>query len=104
LVVSGGVNVALGAVERRLLEHPALSQVAVVAVPDPTWGALVVAHVVPRDRAAAAPGRAELRDFVAAGLPRPWAPREIVVRAGLPLLESGKVDRLALLRESRERG
>jgi O-succinylbenzoic acid--CoA ligase len=40
-----------------------------------------------------------VRDFVAAEHPRSWAPREVVVRATLPMLASGKVDRVALTRE-----
>ncbi|MCL8253337.1 hypothetical protein AERO_18315 [Aeromicrobium fastidiosum] len=40
-----------------------------------------------------------VRDGVeASGLPRTWAPREIVPIAALPLLPGGKVDRVALRR------
>jgi O-succinylbenzoic acid--CoA ligase len=40
-----------------------------------------------------------VRDAVeAAGLPRTWAPRQLLELDGLPLLDGGKVDRLMLRR------
>jgi o-succinylbenzoate---CoA ligase len=92
VVVSGGVNVGLGAVEHRVREHPQVKDAAVVGVDDPEWGTRVVAFAV-TDRS---PGLEALRDFVAERLPRAWAPRELVVVPALPLMESGKVDRRRL--------
>jgi O-succinylbenzoic acid--CoA ligase len=44
----------------------------------------------------------ELRDGVEeAGLPRTWAPREVVLLDTLPLLPGGKLDREALRRAAR---
>ena len=95
VVISGGVNVTLTAVQARLLEHPAVTDAVVLGVPDAEWGSRVVAFVVGE------PGRDELRDFVAEVLPRTWAPREIVRLAALPMLASGKVDRQKLLEGAR---
>jgi O-succinylbenzoic acid--CoA ligase len=95
VVVSGGVNVALPAVERRIQAMAEVAQCAVVAAPDPEWGRRVVAHVVPPP-GVVAPSLASVRDFVAAVHPRSWAPRELVVEDRLPLLESGKLDRAKL--------
>ena len=92
VVVSGGVNVGLGAVEHRVREHPQVKDAAVVGMADPEWGTRVVAFAVTED----SPGLDALRDFVAERLPRTWAPRELVVVAELPLLDSGKVDRQRL--------
>ena len=92
VVVSGGVNVGLGAVEHRVREHPQVKDAGVVGVDDPEWGTRVVAFVVTDE----SPGLEALRDFVAARLPRTWAPRELVVVPALPLLDSGKVDRQRL--------
>jgi O-succinylbenzoic acid--CoA ligase len=97
VVVSGGVNVPLSAVERRILEHPEVADAAVVGAPDPEWGSIVVVVVVPAD--ARTVELAELRDFVGACFPREWCPRELVVVDRLPMLESGKVDRQALTRD-----
>ncbi len=98
VAVSGGVNVPLAAVERRLLGHAAVSQAAVVGVPDAEWGTRVVAVLVAAP-GAEPPGLPELRDFVSAHHPRAWSPRAVVFTSSLPLLASGKVDRLALQRE-----
>lgn len=95
VAVSGGVNVPLGAVEQRLADMPELAEAAVVSVPDEEWGARVVAVVVP---AGQSPGLEAVRDFVSRKHPREWAPRQLVVLDELPLLESGKVDRRAVLR------
>jgi O-succinylbenzoic acid--CoA ligase len=98
VVVSGGTNVPLGAVERRVCANPAVHDAAVIGVPDADWGTRVVAFVV------AGPGLEppttdQLRDFVSEMHPRAWAPREVVYREALPMLESGKVDRQGLLLE-----
>ena len=106
VVISGGVNITLTAVQARLLEHPGVSDAVVLGVPDPEWGSRVVAFVVGRpgggDPERDGPGldgrgRDELRDFVAEVLPRTWAPRDVVRLAALPMLASGKVDRQGLL-------
>jgi O-succinylbenzoic acid--CoA ligase len=94
VVVTGGEKVAPTAVEARLREHPAVVDVAVVGVPDPEWGQRVVAVVVLR----APLSLAGAREHVAGPLPRAAAPRELRVVGALPLLPSGKVDRVGLRR------
>ena len=96
VVVTGGVKVAPGAVEAVLARHPAVAEVAVVGAPDAEWGARVVAVVVLRDGATLT--LEDARGWVAAELPRAAAPRELRVVAALPLLASGKIDRMRLLR------
>ncbi len=91
VVVSGGVNVSLAAVEARLRAMPGLGHSAVTSRPDAEWGAEVVAVVEDGQ-----PGIDAVRDFVAAELPRTWAPRHLLVVASLPMLDSGKVDRQRL--------
>ena len=60
----------------------------------------VVAYLVPADAVCLDGLRLdEVRDAVeAAGLPRTWAPRDVVLVDSLPLLPGGKVDRQALRR------
>ncbi|MEV6410621.1 AMP-binding protein [Kribbella sp. NPDC051718] len=91
VVISGGVNVTVTAVQARLLEHPGVKDAVVLGVPDSEWGSRVVAFVVGEV------GRDELRDFVGEVLPRTWAPRQVVGLSALPMLASGKVDRQKLL-------
>lgn len=100
VVVSGGVNVPLPAVERALREVPEVHDAAVAGVPDDEWGTRVVAVVVPADATCLDGVRAErLRDALEdAGLPRAWGPRDVVLVDAVPLLPGGKVDRLAVRR------
>jgi O-succinylbenzoic acid--CoA ligase len=97
VVTSGGVNVPVGAVERVVAALPGISACAVVARPDPEWGAVVCAVVEPSaDPAAAAVTLDAVRDAVSRRHPREWAPRQLVLVDRLPLLDSGKVDRRAV--------
>jgi O-succinylbenzoic acid--CoA ligase len=95
VVVSGGLNVPLPAVERALRMVEPVGEVAVVGVDDREWGTRVVAAVVPADPLRVTGLRLdELRDVVTlGGLPRAWAPRQVVLMDELPLLPGGKVDR-----------
>jgi long-chain acyl-CoA synthetase len=49
LIITGGSNVYAVEVEAALSSHPAVRDVAVVGIPDRTWGELVVAAVVSDD-------------------------------------------------------
>jgi acyl-CoA synthetase (AMP-forming)/AMP-acid ligase II len=51
-IVTGGENVFPTEVEEVILTHPAVAEVAVIGVPDTTWGEAVAAVVVVRDGAA----------------------------------------------------
>lgn len=95
VIITGGVNVAAAAVAAALEEHPAVAAAHVHGRPDPDWGQLVVAVVVPSARGAPA-ALAELRAWVAGRLGPPAAPRGLVTVAALPLLPTGKPDRGAL--------
>lgn len=48
IYISGGENVAPAQVEQVLRRHPAVADAVVVGVPDPRWGEVGVALVVPR--------------------------------------------------------
>ncbi len=95
VVVTGGVNVPAPAVAARLREHPGVAAAEVLGAPDPEWGNRVVAFVVPARGAGAVLD--DLREWVAASYPRPWAPRQLVTLDEIPLLANGKPDRRALL-------
>ncbi|UYM03660.1 o-succinylbenzoate--CoA ligase [Solicola gregarius] len=93
VVVSGGVNVPLPAVTEALRAYDGVRDAMAIGVDDAEWGTRVVACVV----SGAGADLASLRDaLVAAGLPRTWAPRQLVPLDALPLLPNGKVDRVAL--------
>jgi fatty-acyl-CoA synthase len=84
-------------VERVLDLHPGVKQSAVIGMPDPTWGQVVKAFVVPRG---ADLSPQEVRDFCrqSGQLASFKVPREVQVVAEIPTNPSGKV----LKRELRE--
>ncbi len=90
VIVTGGENVAPARVERALLARPGVHEACAVGVPDPEWGARVVAAVVGDDLDPDA-----LRAAVAGELGRA-APRAVTVLAALPVTGIGKPDRAAL--------
>lgn len=90
LIIRGGENISAKEIEDVLAQHPAVRDVAVVAMPHPRLGEGVCAFVV------AAPGpvptTAELADFVgASGLARQKIPERFDFVEALPLTPSGKV-------------
>ncbi len=91
VVISGGENVVPAAVEAVLLEHPAVADVAVVGMPDPTWGAVPVAAVVPTPGARA--DAADLRVFARARLAAYEVPSRIVFVGAIPRTDGGKLRR-----------
>ena len=92
LIITGGENVWPVAVERVLVDHPAVAEALVVGRPDPEWGERVVATVVPRDPGAP-PSLDELREHVKARLPSYAAPRELELVDALPQTPAGKIRR-----------
>jgi long-chain acyl-CoA synthetase len=49
MLIRGGENIYPREIEEVLLSHPAVSEVAVIGVPDRVWGEEVMAVIVPRD-------------------------------------------------------
>lgn len=94
VIVTGGINVHPGEVEARLSELPEFAQVCIAGVPDPEWGHLVTAVIVPADDAVA-PDLGRIRAHLGSG---PQAPRALVSVPDLPVRDSGKVDRRAAAR------
>lgn len=100
MVKTRGYRVELGEVERALEAHDTVRQAAVVAVPDPTIGARLVAFVVPSEQP---PSTADLLRHCAACLPRHALPESLHVLEDLPLTDRGKVDRQGLVADARSR-
>lgn len=92
VIISGGVNVATGAVEEALRRHPAIDDAAVLGRPDAEWGQAVVALVVPIFGASL--DLADIRTHVSARLGAAAAPRALIIVPALPRLHSGKLDRV----------
>ncbi|MWB98081.1 AMP-binding protein [Agromyces seonyuensis] len=97
VIISGGVKVVLGEVERAVRAAAGFADAVVVRVADPVWGerpAVLAAAVDGRtDEASALATLAAAID--AAGLPTAARPTRIAFAASIPLLSSGKPDRRA---------
>ncbi|MBD0675388.1 non-ribosomal peptide synthetase [Streptomyces sp. CBMA156] len=89
-----GYRVEPGEVEGVLRRHPAVREATVRVRTAPGGDRSLVAYVVPRD--GAAPGAAELRDWLLGHLPEYLVPSGFVLLDALPLTPSGKVDPGAL--------
>jgi fatty-acyl-CoA synthase len=93
MIISGGENIYPAEVERVLLEHPSLTDVAVVGVPHPKWVETPIAIVVCEGEV---PDEAELIDFVKARIASYKKPSRIVFVNELPRNAAGKVLRRTL--------
>lgn len=94
LIISGGENVWPEPVERALRTHPQVADVAVAGTPDPEWGHVVTAYVVPAG--ALAPDLDDLRRTVREQLPAYCAPRLLHLVTAIPKTSLGKPQRAAL--------
>jgi len=96
LIITGGENVWPEAVERALLDHPAVAEVMVRGRPDPEWGQVVEAVVVP---VGPAPTLEGLRAHVKQDHPAFMAPRVLTIVDELPRTALGKLRRADPVRD-----
>jgi acyl-CoA synthetase (AMP-forming)/AMP-acid ligase II len=99
MLIVGGFNVASAEIERVLVEHPAVAQAAVVAMPDPRLGEVAAAFVVLRPAATTTP--AELAAWSRSKLANYKVPRHIEMIDALPLNASMKVLKTVLRERAR---
>jgi malonyl-CoA/methylmalonyl-CoA synthetase len=98
ILKSGGYKLSALEIEEVLREHPAVAEVAVVGLPDATWGERVVACVVARPGREAECGEDALRGFAKERLASYKVPRTVVTMAELPRNPIGKVLKPALVK------
>ncbi len=102
MYISGGSNVYPREIEEKLLTHPAIAEVAVLGVPDPTWGEVGVAVCV------LAPGAVvnerELLGWVDGKVARYKIPRRVFFWNALPKSGYGKITKKAVQAELTARG
>jgi long-chain acyl-CoA synthetase len=90
-IIRGVEHVYPAEIENLLYAHPAVSQAAVVAVPDEVMGQEVKAVVVRREDCEIA--AADLLGWLARELPEGKCPGILQFRDSLPLTETGKLAR-----------
>jgi acyl-CoA synthetase (AMP-forming)/AMP-acid ligase II len=94
MIVSGGENIYSAEVEQALMKHPAVSQVAVIGVPDQRWGEKVTAIVV------LAPGATATEETIIAHCRTLIAgykvPKTVQFVPSLPMTPTGKILKRAI--------
>jgi long-chain acyl-CoA synthetase len=96
LIISGGSNIYPREVEEVLLTAPGVAEVAVVGAPDPEWGEVVVAFVVPQKGTALQ--ASALDAHCLAQIARFKRPKRYEIVDGLPKNNYGKVLKTELRR------
>ncbi len=89
MIISGGENIYPAEVEDVLYQHPAVAECAVIGMPDPHWGEVGRAVVVPRPGVAV--DEAEVLAFLSGRIARYKIPKSVVFTETLPRTASGKV-------------
>jgi len=89
MIISGGENIYPAEVEEIIYLHPAVSEVAVIGVPDQKWGEVGRAVVVLQPGVTAA--SEEILGFLDGKLARYKIPKSVTVTDALPRTASGKV-------------
>jgi len=97
LIVTGGENVYPAELERVLLEHPGVKEVAVIGIKDKEWGERVMAVVVPRE--GEKPSEKDILAFCRERLAGYKQPRSVALVEELPKNQLGKI----LYKELRDR-
>ena len=95
IILRGGENISVKEVEDLLFEHPMVSEVAIVAMPDPVMVERACAFVVPSSL-----GTPTITDFAeflgAAGVAKQKFPERVEIVSELPKTQSGKVQKFVL--------
>jgi len=91
MILSGGENIYPIEVERVLYEHPVVREVAVVGLPDPTWGESVAAVVSLHSGQKA--DEEELRAYTRDHIARYKVPKRFLFVDDLPKSGAGKIVR-----------
>ncbi|VAH54942.1 unnamed protein product [Triticum turgidum subsp. durum] len=95
MIISGGENICSKELEEVLLQHPAVADAAVVAMPHPHWGETPCAFLVAKDKAAEV-CKDEVIAFCRERMSRFMVPGKVVVIDALPRNALGKVEKVKL--------
>ena len=102
MYISGGSNVYPRETEEKILTHPAIAEVAILGVPDRTWGEVGVAVCVLRPGAAL--GEDELLGWLAPKVARYKLPKRVFFWDELPKSGYGKITKKSVRAELEARG
>jgi fatty-acyl-CoA synthase len=94
MFISGGLNVYPAEIEKLYLEHPKVSDVAVIGVPDPKWGEVGKAFIVLREGQAMT--QREALDFCREKIANYKIPKLVHFVDELPKTAAGKIRKYLL--------
>jgi acyl-CoA synthetase (AMP-forming)/AMP-acid ligase II len=94
MIISGGENVYSREVEEAVLRHPAVSECAVIGLPDPRWGENVCAVVVLRNGSTCT--EADIIEHTRSLIASYKKPKTVIFSDALPKLVTGKVNKIEL--------
>ncbi|AXV16759.1 hypothetical protein CYG48_14300 [Neorhizobium sp. SOG26] len=102
MYISGGSNVYPREIEEKLLTHPAISEVAVLGVPDPLWGEVGYAVCVAKPGVSVT--EAEMFAFIDGKMSRYKVPKRFIFWDALPKSAYGKITKKMIREELQARG
>ena len=94
MFISGGMNVYPAEVEKIYLEHPKVSDVAIIGVSDPKWGEVGKAFIVLKEGQAMTQGEAV--EFCTEKIAKYKIPKSIEFVDQLPKTSGGKIRKYLL--------
>jgi long-chain acyl-CoA synthetase len=94
MIISGAENIYPAEVENAIHGHPHVADVAVIGVPDDTWGEAVKAIVVPKP--GVTPDASDIIDYARARIAHYKAPKSVDFADALPRNAAGKILRRQL--------
>jgi acyl-CoA synthetase (AMP-forming)/AMP-acid ligase II len=101
LIIRAGENISPKEIEDILFEHPAIEEIAIVAMPDPRTGEAACAFVIPQKGHAI--DLPEIKRYlVAAGVTNQKIPERVEILAEFPRTSAGKVHKHVLRQMARE--
>lgn len=95
MIIRGGMNLYPKEIEEVIFDHPGVSQVAVLGLPDETWGEVVAAVVLPCSTAAA-PSAEELYAYCRKNLSPQKSPEKWFFVQNYPMTATGKIQKNVL--------
>ncbi|KAA2235172.1 acyl-CoA synthetase [Salinarimonas soli] len=102
MYISGGSNIYPREIEEKILTHPGIAEVAVVGVPDPTWGEVGIAVCVTREGASVS--ELDVVTFLTSKIARYKMPKRVLFWEALPKSGYGKVPKRMVRDELEARG
>jgi long-chain acyl-CoA synthetase len=98
MIISGGYNVFPRNIEEAIYEHPRVSEVMVIGIPDPVFGQLAKAFIVLKPDCAPFTYD-ELRAFLTDKLAAYAMPIDMEIRPSLPKTAAGKLSKKELVKQ-----